>query len=178
MRLIPRCFSPRDGLVYLLMALAPGVLGCGGGKGTVTGTVTLDDKPLSVGTIAFQPAKGNAVSAPIKDGKYTVEGVPTGEARVTVDTKAVEQQLKPPDRGGQAPPQSMAPPPGMKMPPEAQKYFDERKQAANANQDAAKELRKNFRKVPEKYGKADTSGLTFKVQSGKGNTFDVPLKSQ
>jgi len=68
--------------VPLLLALASVVLlsglsGCGGSRGPeryrVWGKVTFNGKPVPVGSIKFDPAKGNdgpQGSAAIKDGKY------------------------------------------------------------------------------------------------------------
>ena len=77
------------------------VAGCGGVRRVpVSGTVTLDDKPLNGGHLVFSPdtAKGNthriSCTSPIKDGRYSLEtngvtrsesgsGVPLGWYKVT-----------------------------------------------------------------------------------------------
>src|SRR5262245_60610818 len=77
------------------------VAGCGGVRRVpVSGTVTLDDKPLNGGYLVFSPdtAKGNthriSCTSPIKDGRYSLEtngvtrsesgsGVPLGWYKVT-----------------------------------------------------------------------------------------------
>jgi hypothetical protein len=77
------------------------VTGCGGVRRVpVSGTVTLDDKPLNGGYLEFTPdaAKGNTAKingmSPIKDGRYNLEtngitradsgpGVPLGWYKVT-----------------------------------------------------------------------------------------------
>ena len=76
------------------------VVGCGVKRVPVSGTVTLDDKPLNGGYLEFTPdtAKGNTAQivgmSPIKDGHYTLEtngvtrsdsgaGVPPGWYKVT-----------------------------------------------------------------------------------------------
>jgi len=73
-------------------------LGCGGGAATrpktkVSGTVTLDDKPLAEGEIAFtKTAEGVADSLPIKDGKFEGD-VSLGERKVEIRAfKEVAQQ--------------------------------------------------------------------------------------
>ncbi len=61
--------------------------GCGGGLVSVTGTVTLDGKPVDEGSVSFQPADGNGPSggAPVKDGRFEVTpGLKPGEYKVSV----------------------------------------------------------------------------------------------
>ena len=59
--------------------------GCGGGKSSVSGTVTFDGKPLPEGQIAFVPASGKdkGANATIKDGAYSLQ-VPSGDYAVQV----------------------------------------------------------------------------------------------
>jgi hypothetical protein len=68
----------------VLAALA----GCGGGPetGTVAGKVTLDGTAVAGGTVSFlTSSSGVPVTVPINpDGTYQAEGVPAGEAVVTV----------------------------------------------------------------------------------------------
>ncbi|MBA4065375.1 MAG: hypothetical protein C0501_17015 [Isosphaera sp.] len=76
-------------LAVLLTAAA--VAGCGGGpkdRPTVrlSGTVTLDGKVLSQGTVMFHPADregGSPVAAPVVDGKYLAAEVPQGSYRAS-----------------------------------------------------------------------------------------------
>lgn len=66
---------------YLLcVVLVVSFLGCGPGnplgRQAVSGTVTLDGKPLAAGTIMFEPrgSEGALAGAPIADGKFTIAG--------------------------------------------------------------------------------------------------------
>src|SRR5260370_39065681 len=61
-------------------------------KGDVTGKVVVKGKPLSEGTIAFVPEKGDAISGKIAaDGTYKLSNVPAGRHTVVItNTKAVE----------------------------------------------------------------------------------------
>ncbi len=70
----------------LLFALVLLAAGCSAGKGSISGKVSLNGTPVAGGTITFQSEVGNreVFSALIKDGQYSIEGVPTGKARVTV----------------------------------------------------------------------------------------------
>jgi hypothetical protein len=177
--------SARAALAGLLFLAA---CGCGGsgGKGTVTGTVTLDGQPLPAGKIAFMPAEGAGVSADIRDGAYTATDVPTGEVKVIVEThslKPLVDQAKgaapkwaPKGVGAPKMPAS-TPAAGTQIPPEAKEYFEkQQRQAAEAAQ-FAKDLAARFRPVPDRYGDPSRSGLSFTVKSGN-NTYDVPLSSK
>lgn len=85
--------------IFCLLAI--GLCGCGGGSdspplGTVSGVVTLDDKPLANAEVTFQPEKGRAsVGQTDSDGNYTLaytgsaNGALIGSHRVVI-TSAVE----------------------------------------------------------------------------------------
>ena len=80
----------------LVAALAMCCVGCGGDMGRVTGTVTLDGKPLPEAIITFYPqgGEGGRASAGMTDenGKYeltfsrTEKGAKVGEHLVTITT--------------------------------------------------------------------------------------------
>ena len=85
-------FGDRHWFVVLLIVVAA-FSGCSGNMGAqVSGTVTLDDKPLTTGNVAFVPAGGTGtISYGQVDaaGKYTIntataEGLPPGNYSVTV----------------------------------------------------------------------------------------------
>jgi hypothetical protein len=62
--------------------------GCERGRGDVSGTVTLNGKPLPGGMVTFVPDNGRAEAARIgEDGKYTITNIPAGPARITVATQ-------------------------------------------------------------------------------------------
>ena len=74
-----------------LVALLAGVfsfcaIGCGESVGNVSGEVKLKDKPLQEGLITFssQAPSKRVVFSNIKDGKYTLNNVPAGQAIITV----------------------------------------------------------------------------------------------
>ena len=74
-------------VLFLLAAIALSG-GCGGsGAGEVSGTVTYDGKIVEQGTISFVPADGSGPTsgAAITDGKYSVQKVPVGKAKVTIE---------------------------------------------------------------------------------------------
>lgn len=75
-------FGPR---LVLLAALVGG--GCGGGKGSVSGTVTFKDKPLPTGTITFLDDRNEVLaSSAIREGKYAVFNLPVGPTKIIVST--------------------------------------------------------------------------------------------
>jgi hypothetical protein len=161
-------------------------VGCAPGKSPVSGTVTLDGKPVNAGTIVFVPAKGAAVSAQIQDGKYSAENVPQGDLKVSVDNRdikiAVEeaQKFKRPGTGKETP-SRLGPgakiPANPSMPPEAKAAMEKQQHEMAESAKQTKEMIAKYRPIPEKYWDPNTSGLTCKV--GKGpNTFDVPLSSR
>lgn len=61
--------------------------GCGGGTGELKGSVTYQNKALRQGTVSVISQTGSAHAGMIQDdGTYTVVGIPTGPARVTVSS--------------------------------------------------------------------------------------------
>src|SRR5262245_57830608 len=60
-------------------------VGCGGGKGSVSGKVQLEGKPLNSGTITFFGKDGVPYASPIDgSGNYTVTDVPAGTAKIVI----------------------------------------------------------------------------------------------
>ncbi len=101
--------------------------GCGGGDGTkplanlvpVSGTVSLEGKPLAQGTVAFIPeGPGQSASGKISNGSFTMAttvsapGVVAGKYKVQIDSKeqpAAGAAAAPPPSGAVAPPKSLIP---------------------------------------------------------------------
>lgn len=151
----------RTSVSFFILTLAIPAVGCGS-KATVTGTVTYKDKPIPSGTILFAPDSGApSVNAPINDGKYTAERVPTGPAKVSITSVYTEgeAQFMAKKMGGK-----MGPPKDAPIPPEARKAFEEE----------STQLKKGI-KIPDQYGDPATSGLTFTVKSGR-QTKDFKLE--
>jgi hypothetical protein len=124
--------------------------GCGG-KGTVAGTVKYKGTPIPSGTIMFTPESGvGLINAPITDGKYAADNVPTGTAKVTVTSMYTPRNsnpmMGPKGKGKMTPPAD--------APPEARKAFEKKT-----------EYKKGL-KIPDKYADPEQSGLTYTVQSG------------
>ena len=74
-------------VALLTMALIVLLAGCSDDRAAeVTGTVTVDGKPVDEGTISFIPdnGKGGTGGGPIKEGRYTATKVSTGTAKVQI----------------------------------------------------------------------------------------------
>ncbi|MFO0926543.1 MAG: hypothetical protein U0736_05820 [Gemmataceae bacterium] len=128
----------------------------------------------------FIPGSGPAVSAEVKDGKYTALGVPVGEAKVTVDNKAVkvlvDQAKKTVFNSGPPMMSKSGPPSGAKMSPEAKAALEKQMQGMKEAGQRNKELVDRYVAVPDKYNDPNGSGLSYKVASGS-NSFNPELKS-
>ncbi len=148
-----------------LMAIACCVLsvvcvGCGKGGpalGRVSGTVTMDGKPLENALVTFTPAAGGRGSTGTTDasGKYELtfidgKGALVGSHKVTVTTVAKAAAA------------------ASEMRSDSPEYA---KQGRSADYNSAKVTEP----IPAKYNKEST--LTFDVQSGS-NTYDIPLESK
>ncbi len=147
--------------------LLPALLaGCGRQTGHVSGTVKFQDKPLPGGWLTFRPAdpKANSVPALIgPDGHYEAT-LPVGDVTIAVDNR----ELQPPERGPHNPlPPDIKLPGGIGAPKAAEA-------APTSGANAAK-LTGKYVPIPEKYYKAETSGLTYTIKKGD-ETHDIELK--
>jgi hypothetical protein len=136
-------------LLLLLAALA--AAGCGPARGTVSGKVKYDGRPLTVGvnTVTFHGEDGSVVSCVVEaDGSYTLRNVPAGPARVTVHSLPSPPQLL------MAPGEDGRPKAGGPAGP-----------APQAGRAAG---------IPERYQDPDRSRLSHQVRKGE-QTFDIEL---
>lgn len=87
---LPR--TVRSFLCLAVLSFAAASLGCGignnsKGSASVSGTVKYEGTPLPTGTVTFFNSNKEIVgSATIKDGSYTMQGLPAGKVMVTVAT--------------------------------------------------------------------------------------------
>lgn len=135
----------------LMGLLGLATAGCSPTTGSVSGKVTFEGKDLPVGTVIFHPEKGTPVSGSIFEGKYTVEKVPLGEAKVGITVPApAPASFGPP--GAKVGREKMMPPKGAPVPP----GFDPTKGNTMA-----------VVKIPTLYGDAGTTPLKYTVVAGK-----------
>jgi len=122
------------GFVVLVIFLT----GCGGlSKGTVTGKVTMNGKPVSA-LVTVLAENNQAVSGKTdKEGNYTVNDVPVGKAKVSLADRS--------DDPGPTGPLTVDPKAPVTAPPST----------------AAKAV------IPKKYNEPTTSGIALTVVSGK-----------
>jgi hypothetical protein len=137
------------------LALLPPVAGCSG-SATITGKVTYQGRPLTAGTVLFTSTKGRGTrTAQIgEDGTYTITNMPTGPAKIAVETKSAQP---PPSRPFEADPRAGARPPAGAPLPEGAK--------ATVYGDPSKV--RTAEPIPEHYANPDESGLTYTVKGGK-----------
>jgi hypothetical protein len=98
-------------------------------------------------TFLCQGGDNRAITAPIKDGVYTITNCPAGQVKISVET---------------FPPAAANPsaPPG--VPPEVAKGFES---GQNANPFASPPGQ--YVQLPPRYANPDKSGLTYTVTGGK-----------
>lgn len=147
------------------------VLGCGPGKGTVSGRVLYKGKPVPGGRVTFQPAnsKFNSVHADLDEQGHYEATLPAGEVQATVDNRELEPSI---DRAGGGP----------DLPPQVRKALAKtRSEAAPAESRAAarkpREGNNRYVPIPEKYYTLEKSGLHFRVESGS-QTHDIELNDE
>lgn len=151
----------RAGGVLLPLAVAACLVwGCG--RGTiptveVTGTVTLDGKPLEGAMVGFYPASGGPPATGQTDsaGKFTLKA-PAGKAKVSVSKTKAEGEVKVDQAAAGAAPAGTAlsgPPVAGGAPPPTPKSV-----------------------VPAKYTNAENSGIVVEVKSGM-QPVTIELKS-
>lgn len=79
----------------LLTACGVGLLlsGCGGGSGNLQGRVTFQGKPVVSGTVQVFAVDGSVWTGDIAtDGRYEVRGIPTGQAKIAVNSADRDQK--------------------------------------------------------------------------------------
>ncbi len=136
--------------------------GCGGGTGSVTGTVTYKPKgkALVSGTVMVLAADGKPRYGEIAaDGRYTVADVPVGKCKVTVSSPDSSGQV---NRGAEGDPAAAGRP---KMPG---------REAPGAAAKAVPLAPTGWFAIPDKYGDVNKSELSVDVQRGV-TTYNIEL---
>jgi hypothetical protein len=132
-------------LVPLLLGLSLFALcGCGDRLAEVSGTVTVNGKPLPEGVVTIFGENGASTAASVQNGSYTAVGVGYGNHRITVTPLAAAPV------GGTSGGRPLKP--GEVDP-------------AAKNAPATPAQKPSV--IPEKYRSVDTSGLTVKVDQAK-----------
>lgn len=153
------------------------VCGCSGSGGDVKlaaadGTVTYKGSPLAGADVTFVPEKGPLAQGRTDlNGKFTLSsgalrGAAVGPAKVSVSAFPPSSTESPKKMDMSTP----------KTPEEAQAFFNkagEMQIAMGQSSDAA-EPPKSL--VPERYLRADTSGLSFTVNANGDNHFKIELQ--
>lgn len=134
------------------------VEGCGGGKGTVSGKVSYQGKPVRGGNVAFIPEAGSPVNSPIEaDGTYTIRKIPPGNVKITVETDSFRPPLeKAVARGGDA------------------KFLKQNLEKMNP-QMADPERAKRYVRIPPQYRDPRQTNLSYEVKSGE-QEYNIDLK--
>ncbi|NOX54416.1 MAG: carboxypeptidase regulatory-like domain-containing protein [Planctomycetes bacterium] len=160
------------GNVVLGALLAIGVcyiVGCSGGPDRpktypVTGTVTLDGKPVEGATVVFVPkeeGKGRAATGVTdSDGKYSLGTFASGDGVIPGEYLVKVTKYRPPSS---------------QQPPVEDEEDEESEMRAFLEAQKGTEPTTTETELPVKYSNEQTSGLFFTVEA-KENTFDIPLK--
>jgi hypothetical protein len=156
------------GAGLLLLAIFA-VTGCGGGKATLKGKVTLNDKPLPYGTVHVWAKQDNQhLMGPIKeDGSYEISDVPTGTATITVTFPA-------PAKGGSDATAKVLGA-GGKDKPDMSRMKEDAEKAAKQSKEQAEGFKKVGGPIPNDYTNPDKKKLTTEVKGGT-HVFDIEMK--
>jgi len=140
----------------LLLLLA----GCSS-KGTVTGKITYQGKPLPLGIVTFVPEQGGGgFTSDIRDGEYKITKIPSGPAKIAIMLSSSGPPLKYM--------RMMQPPAEVLEKAAPGKSVEEPTKPSPVPQGAP---------LPEKFKNPDTSGLTYTVKSGSQvHDIDLPAK--
>ncbi|MSR32509.1 MAG: hypothetical protein EXR99_13500 [Gemmataceae bacterium] len=126
--------------------------GCGG-VGTLTGTVEFQGKQLKTGTVTVTGPDNSAYPAALDEaGKFKIENIPPGLAKIAVD--------------------SPNPNPVVPMDPLLAK---KPVRPDGPQVGAVSPAKGSWFPIPEKYGEAAKSGLTFEIKRGE-NQFNIKLQ--
>ncbi|HID74576.1 MAG TPA: carboxypeptidase regulatory-like domain-containing protein [Planctomycetaceae bacterium] len=156
-------------LTSVVLLTAVGLVGCGGGgpkKVKVTGTVTLDGKPVDGAAVAFSPkGEGGQAAGTMTDasGRYEMEVVP-GSYGVKITKSA----------GGTA--ETGEEPAGSEEDPSAayaaaEQAGEDVMGAGGGGEEAGGNL------LPAQYADPATSGFSAEVKDGAENVFNFDMKS-
>jgi hypothetical protein len=165
-----------------------GLVGCGRGKGDVSGTVKINGTPLKGGVVTFVSTEnGPSFTTDINpDGTYHVNDVLSGAYKVCVSTEGLRgRPLGAPNMGGGSSSMKGRPggggpggPPDLVALAKSGKIKTVGSDSPEAKTpDALTALIQNAERyvpIPASYGRPETTDLTFTAGSGS-QTFDITL---
>lgn len=135
------------------------LVGCGGGRGSVQGTVTLGGKPIVYGTVTIVGSDGIANQAVINpDGTYEILDIAAGECKVGV----------------------ASPNPAKAEAATAAMVASKRSGMNKANppvQAPTTNIPNGWFPIPENFADPETSNITVTVKRGK-STLDIVVPAQ
>ena len=141
-----------------LLCLAAG--GCGGATGSVSGKVTYKGEPLGGGQVLFYSVGQATATSPIgPDGTYNIDKIAAGPVKIAVETASAKPAKRPP---------------GIPTPPPDAMIKDASTSPLYNPQGQSKG---KYVPIPEEYGDAEKSGLTYTVTGGsQSHDIDLPPK--
>lgn len=137
----------------------------------VDGEVTYMGKPIAGASVIFVPEKGAlALGTTDNNGKFRLSTGPTRGAVVGAYKVTVSVSLP------GAEPAGGALPPAPKTPAEQEAYMKKLNEMQQMSTTPTAAAPKPASPIPEKYAKAETSGLSYTVKSGSANHFKIELQ--
>jgi len=135
--------------------------GCSPAKGDISGEVTYNGEPISVGRINFlsEVDQKEVFFSYIVRGKYTIKGCIAGPVKISVES------FEPPD------PEQLKNRKSKTMPPEMAKRMAE---PPPEIQELANGPRLKHIVIPLRYSNPESSNLTYEVTAGP-QTYNLPL---
>jgi len=167
--------------LVLFIALCLVVSGCSSKKGkkvTISGTVTLDGKPLAYGKIAVSPDSGQNADGDIVDGKFSIPQAPTKvSVKVTVITEHLLKNsdlIRAKNKEIEIDEQSLAMSKQMKKDPGDLKPLEDK--IANAKEEVKTLQSQTYTEIPKKYTDVKTTPISETLESGKELTIELTSK--
>jgi hypothetical protein len=138
----------RFALAAALAASLTALTGCGAGTGSVSGKVTFNGAPRPGGSVQFLTPGGAFVAEIGPDGSYSLSGVPTGPAKISVTCQD----------------------------PRYAEYMNQLAAAGRDSKAKRPKVRpEDFNRIPARFNDPTTSGLAYEVGSGS-QTHNIDLR--
>jgi len=146
--------------VCSLILLVVVISGCGSKKklGSVKGKIEYNGKPVTGGKISFHSTSGaeKAEIGILSDGTYSLTNVPLGECKVVIETESIRGIMDPRAKSG----------PKMLLPKDAMKDAPRDAKVPDAPPEETGPPMPVYVKIPEKYGKLETTPEKMDVKKG------------